>query len=422
MRWEKSLPETVSPAYIFQADLFEERCRKVKEQIGDIPLTFSIKANPFLLSCIPSQITHVEVCSPGELAICRSKKIAPESVLYSGVCKEAWDIKEAVAYGVDILTAESLHHLELEHEVMQGAGRDSVKVLLRLTSGNQFGMSKEDIRTVIANRQLYPKLDIYGIHYYSGTMKKTRQIQRDIKKLDLFLQELFEDYGYEPKLVEYGPGLSVSCFEPPYEERDWQHFTEAMSEIREFADRYPVGLEMGRFLAAPCGSYVTRIEDIKQNSETDYLICDGGIQHLKYHGQTMAMQVPPIRVCRTGEEIETTLDTAQLKAEGLNEGAVPDAAGGVSEYMICGSLCTVADVLVRSAALPAVQRGDYLVFGRCGAYSVTEGISLFLSRRLPRIYLYQQGKGYLLLRDFVETAQFNQQNFFCLKMRQEIHG
>ena len=74
---------------------------------------------------------------------------------------------------------------------------------------------------------------------------------------------------------------------------------------------------MGRYLAAPCGTYATKVMDIKNNSDTNYIICDGGIHHLKYHGQTMAMQIPEMEVMNTSAETKL--------------------------YCICGSLCTVAD-------------------------------------------------------------------------------
>lgn len=392
--WKKELMKPCSPAYIFDVDAFAQRCRRVKDMIGDIPLTYSIKANPFLLNCIPDEISHVEVCSPGELSICMALNVEPESIIYSGVTKEQWDVEQAVSYGAGILTAESILHVELENQAVLKLGKEKKRVILRLTSGNQFGMSASDIRTIIANRDHYAGLEFYGIHHYSGTQKKLRQIKKDMQRLDALLQELKAEYGFEAQLVEYGPGIGVDYFEAPYEEKDMQMLQEAMPEIADFADRYPLGIEMGRFLAAPCGNYLTQIKDRKENSDTNYLICDGGIHHLKYHGQTMAMQVPPIKVYKAAEDI-------------MNDLAVSAEESGKTPYMICGSLCTVADVLVREAELPQVETGDYLLFGRCGAYSVTEGTALFLSRTMPQIYLYKKEKGYLLVRDFVESSMLN---------------
>ena len=80
-----------------------------------------------------------------------------------------------------------------------------------------------------------------------------------------------------------------------------------------------------------------------------------------------------------------------------------DAAG---PWMLCGSLCTTADVLVREAQLPPLCVGDVIALGRCGAYSVTEGVSVFLSRDMPRVALYRDG-AFTLVRDRFATDVLN---------------
>ena len=82
-------------------------------------------------------------------------------------------------------------------------------------------------------------------------------------------------------------------------------------------------------------------------------------------------------------------------------------SGGAEEWTVCGSLCTTADVLVKNLPLTGAKEGDVLVFSKAGAYSVTEGISLFLSRPLPRVY-QREGDTLTLLRDFIKTSQINQ--------------
>lgn len=373
-----------TPAYFFDTDIFTDRIIQVKNALGDnIPLTYSIKANPFLLNCIPEQIAHVEVCSPGELTICQRMNIPADRIIYSGVMKEKTDIARALNYGVGIFTAESLRHLEMENELAMGM--DKQKVILRLTSGNQFGMSPEDIKSIIANKEKYNNMDIYGIHYYSGTQKKkTKQIEKDIVNLTKLLESLNEEFDYQPSLVEYGPGFAVDYFSDNYDEEDSKMLEDGAKLIKDFAAKYPVGIEMGRFLAAPCGTFVTQVKDLKYSSETNYVICDGGIHHLKYYGQTMAMQIPPIWV------------NSKTEFTGLKK-----------DYCICGSLCTVADVLVREVNLDELRIGDYIGFGRCGAYSVTEGSLLFLSRTMPEIYVYSHKDGCKKLRKFINSDILN---------------
>ena len=46
-------------------------------------------------------------------------------------------------------------------------------------------------------------------------------------------------------------------------------------------------------------------------------------------------------------------------------------------------LCTINDILVKRLPLGGLEIGDVLVFEQAGAYCMTEGIALFLSRDLP---------------------------------------
>ena len=66
----------------------------------------------------------------------------------------------------------------------------------------------------------------------------------------------------------------------------------------------------------------------------------------------------------------------------------------------------IADVLVREAQLPPLRVGDVIALGRCGAYSVTEGVSVFLSRDMPRVALYRDG-AFTLVRDRFATDVLN---------------
>lgn len=371
-----------TPAFIFDADEFGKRARNVKSAIGGASLCYSIKANPFLLACLPEEIDRVEVCSPGELAICRRVGVDPSTVVYSGVNKGSEDIAEAIEYGAELLTAESLRQLELINTAALAAGK-RVRVALRLTSGNQFGMDSEDLKRAAAEKGSYEGVDIVAIHYYSGTQKKKLAVvEKELAELEELADTLEERFGLSGVSLEYGPGLPADYFGDDPEGRDMAVLAEAGAMIAAVAARRSITVEFGRFLASPCGTYLTAAADIKNNNGENFVICDGGINHLKYYGQTMAMQTPPITLL--GAHGERTED-----------------------YTLCGSLCTTADILVRKVTLPALSVGDVLAFGRCGAYSVTEGIGLFLSRQLPRVVLHSERGGNRLLRDFYGTDILN---------------
>ena len=399
-----------TPYYVFDTDEFAKRAAMIRAALDckggrRIPLCFSIKANPFLLHRLPEGLDHVEVCSPGELEICIALGVKPESIIYSGVMKEKCDIERAVSYGAGILTCESIRHATLISEVMleciqEGAyeaefAETKAHVILRLTSGNQFGMSLEDIEYIISHPDEFKGIAVMGIHYYSGTQKSLRKINKDLEKIKSALTGLKEKYGFEPQLVEYGPGLCVEYFEDDWQEKEKQSLDDAAEVLREFAEEYPLGIEMGRFLAASCGKYYTQVKDLKSTGDANYAILDGGIHHLNYFGQRMAMQVPPIKVY-DGEVSENEERTDVEFTE------LPDI-----DYTLCGSLCTVADVLVREVKLKKLEIGDILEFAHCGAYSVTEAPALFLSRQLPAIYAYSKGCGYECLREHIPAAEIN---------------
>ena len=399
-----------TPYYVFDTDEFAKRAAMIRAALDckggrRIPLCFSIKANPFLLHRLPEGLDHVEVCSPGELEICIALGVQPESIIYSGVMKEKCDIERAVSYGAGILTCESIRHATLISQVMfegmpEGAheaefAETKAQVILRLTSGNQFGMSLEDIEYIISHPDEFKGITVMGIHYYSGTQKSLRKINKDLEKIKSALSILKEKYGFEPQLVEYGPGLCVEYFEEDWQEKEKQSLDEAAEVLRKFAEEYPLGIEMGRFLAASCGKYYTQVKDLKSTGDANYAILDGGIHHLNYFGQRMAMQVPPIKVY-AGEVSENE------EKNGVELTQLPD-----TDYTLCGSLCTVADVLVREVKLKKLELGDVLEFGHCGAYSVTEAPALFLSRQLPAVYAYSKEYGYECLREHIPAAEIN---------------
>ena len=399
-----------TPYYVFDTDEFAKRAAMIRAALDckggrRIPLCFSIKANPFLLHRLPEGLDHVEVCSPGELEICIALGVKPESIIYSGVMKEKCDIERAVSYGAGILTCESIRHAALISEVMleciqEGAheaefAETKTHVILRLTSGNQFGMSLDDIEYIISHPDEFKGIAVMGIHYYSGTQKSLRKINKDLEKIKSALTMLKDKYSFEPQLVEYGPGLCVEYFEEDWQKREIQALDEAAEVLREFAVEYPLGIEMGRFLAASCGKYYTQVKDLKSTGDANYAILDGGIHHLNYFGQRMSMQVPPIKVY-AGEVSENE------GKNGVELTELPD-----TDYTLCGSLCTVADVLVREVKLKKLELGDVLEFGHCGAYSVTEAPALFLSRQLPAIYAYSKECGYECLREHIPAAEIN---------------
>jgi len=106
-----------TPCYVFDLEKLRNRVRAMRELTeGKYSLCYSIKANPFLIPSLCEELDHLEVCSPGELAICEALHVPGEKIVYSGVSKTPKDIAEAIDYKAGIFTAESIHQLELIQE------------------------------------------------------------------------------------------------------------------------------------------------------------------------------------------------------------------------------------------------------------------------------------------------------------------
>ena len=131
-----------------------------------------------------------------------------------------------------------------------------------------------------------------------------------------------------------------------------------------------------------CVAGTTRVMDVKRTAQPGFLILDGGIHQINYYGWMMGMKQPEIEV-------------------------LAEKSGEEELFHLCGSLCTVNDVLARDVALHDPQKGDVICFKRCGAYAATEGMAMFLSRELPQVLICKTDGKIEKLRDQMETYLFH---------------
>ncbi len=389
---KKLAEEYGTPTFVFDADGLAERVKNVKEILNkdlintSIALCYSIKANPFLIpAMIESGVDKLEVCSPGELSICKRYKVPGDMIIYSGVHKEIEDITDAIEYGAGILTAESVRHYELIREAAGRLGRKT-GIILRLSAKSQFGMSPEDIEHILIENKDNDMVEIRGLHYFVGTQRlKLKHQREELSELQDYLTRLREEYGYELPLLEYGPGLGHPYFEKDDFSDTLLPLKELSKDLQEIAALCRLTVEMGRFLVSGAGYYLTKVVDKKRSFGRNWCIVDGGINHVNYLGQMMGMMIPVIK------------HFSQTASEGTGE---------MEEWALCGSLCTTNDVLVRAFSMREPEINDVLAFYNIGAYSVTEAMGLFLSRDLPQVIIYKDGKAHPV-RGAVETWRLN---------------
>ena len=163
-----------SPLYVFDSDAVKKRIAGIKKVLPEnTVLCYAIKANPFLVEPLKDEDLLFEVCSPGELSICEKAGLSPDKIVFSGVCKTAEDVERAYKLKVKTITLESPLHCKYLLDAVKKLPVHSQEVILRLTSGNQFGMSSEDIDACIQEIKKEPSVKIRGIHYSEKTEKNS---------------------------------------------------------------------------------------------------------------------------------------------------------------------------------------------------------------------------------------------------------
>ena len=383
------LQENKTAFYVFDIGKLKARIAHLQAALPpEVVLCYAVKANTFITKELIDTIHRFEICSPGEAEICRAVGVPSENMVISGVYKTP-EVMEAMVTDPSfhpIYTVESLEQYELFRRLAKQYGR-TLPLLLRLTNGSQFGINKGDIEAIVARRGETPEVDILGIQFFSGTQKTSlKKLKREVGKLDDLLTLLEEKYGFAAQELEYGPGFPVNYFQS--DELDEAELLSGFSELLHGMTHHPkVTLELGRSIAASCGTYYTHIVDLKRNQEQNYALVDGGMHHLVYFGQHMAMKQPFFHVC--GKEDLPATD----------------------QWNICGSLCSMNDVMTKQSPLPDLALGDVLAFENAGAYCMTEGISLFLSRDIPAVYLLLENGTAVQVRKAFDTATLNQPNY-----------
>lgn len=377
------LKENKTAFYVFDERAVKDRLAYLRGVLGeDIAIAYAIKANPFLVKGMMPYVERFEICSPGESRICDDLGVPPKMTVISGVYKTPEFIESIVAQTDGrIYTVESMTQFELLRSLSEKYGK-KLHLLIRLTNDSQFGINEEEIEQIVANRDAYGYLDILGIQFFSGTQKTSlKKLAREIRHLDEFLIRLRDEFGYTAEELEYGTGFPVAYFgETLEEEALLRGFAEL---LKEMTFRAQITLEIGRGIAACSGKYYTHIVDKKRNKGQNYLLVDGGMHHIVYFGQYMGMKHPVLSVC--GKEQQPAADS----------------------WNICGSLCSMNDIVAKQVELPEIQIGDVLCFENTGAYCMTEGISLFLSRDLPAVYLIQEDGQTVCARRPFETYILN---------------
>lgn len=356
-----------TPAYVYDLTRVRARIRQLERALPPgVEIRYSVKANPAPAVCavIASAGLGAEVSSAGELTAALDAGFPPARIMVSGPYKDP-SLRQLISGLPELLiSVDSVSELA-QLATQEGAAR---RVLLRLRpdyppvgdmcEGAQprFGIPIEHLGRCLA--YLRQNADCVGFHVYGGSqiLDKAQAAQqlRDAVDLTMRAAKLLDA---DPRVLNVGGGFGV-----PYTDDDELDLAPAAAALRAIGARTPnaqLVLELGRYLVADAGWYLTRVVHHQTFGDGPAVVVDGGIHH---------------RPDLCG------LDIARTARPPLVLGP---ARGRATPTAVLGCLCLPWDVLAYAADLPALSIGDVLAFPTAGAYGLTAAPTRFLSHGLP---------------------------------------
>ena len=325
-------------------------------------LAYAVKANPHpaLLELFAGLGASFDCASAGEMA--RVAALGAPAVFYTGPGKRTEELAQALAQGVRV-QAEGWEDLERLDALASGpvavnlrvhplAGIEEGSRLIGGTGPSAFGVDEEDLPALLDRARSLRNVAIRGLHVFAASNERDagRLLETHRHVLGM-ARRLQESLGRPLEQVDLGGGLGV-----PYREDQAPLDVAALGRgLAELLAENPwfggeLILEPGRFLAGPCGVYLTRVTRVKESRGVRFAILEGGVNHL-------------LRPLLTGQAFP-------VKAIG--------APGPLRPATLAGPLCTSLDRL-GDVDLPELVPGTVLAMGMTGAYGFSEAMAPFLS-------------------------------------------
>jgi diaminopimelate decarboxylase len=382
-----------TPFYLYHGEMIVGRVSRVKEALGT-EVSYSLKANPSLGVCqlIAREAgTGGEVASSGELVVARAAGFEPEDIVFAGPGKTDDELRMVVEEGIFADNVESLGEID---RLATLAGR-RIGVGLRINptaqlmgSGmrmggtvGQFGIDQAELEAAVLKTLSHSELILRGIHVYTAT--QVFEVEPLLEHCRNILEIALEaaDYAGQPlQMVDFGGGFGVPYFEKMVE-FDLNGFGEGFRELLSSYRPDPrlsgcrFIFELGRYLVADAGVYVTRVVDVKQMRGKTFAVTDGGMNHhltaTGNMGQVFRKSYPLLNLTRMS--------------------GVPEE--GVA---VAGPCCTPLDLFGSNIPLAEPEVGDLIGVFYSGAYGFSASNLGFLSHPAPAEVLLWGGEAHLL--------------------------
>lgn len=367
---ESIASEFGTPCYVYSRATFERHYNAYDKALGDHPhlVCYAVKANSNLavLNVLAKLGSGFDIVSIGELERVIAAGGDPTKCVFSGVGKQAHEMRRALDVGVHCFNVESeaeLHRLNDVAGEMNKLAPVSLRVNPDVDAGthpyistglkeNKFGIDILRAPEVYALANELPHLDIKGVDCHIGS--QLTEVAPFLDALDrvLALIDQLKEQGIELKHLDIGGGLGVRYDqETPPEPSEYATAVMEKLKGRDLA----LIMEPGRSIAANAGIMLTRVEFLKPTEEHNFAIIDGAMNDLLRPALYSAWQeiIP----------------------------AVPRETGEKKTYDLVGPVCETGDFLGKNRELN-LEPGDLLAVRSAGAYGFAMS-SNYNSRNRP---------------------------------------
>ncbi|HEY0598400.1 pyridoxal-dependent decarboxylase, exosortase A system-associated, partial [Sphingopyxis sp.] len=286
-----------TPLFVYDSAMLAARVAEWRAAMpAEVQLHYAMKANPYapLLAFMARLVDGFDVASGGELKAALASGMAAEHISFAGPGKRDRELEAAIAGGAT-LNLESVGEGERALSIASHLGvrpRLAVRVNpdfdlkgsgMKMGGGAKpFGVDAAEVPALV-RRLIASRADWQGFHIFAGSQALDAAAIADTQAQTVALAaRLAGEIGAAPPLVNLGGGMGVPYF-PGDKPVDAAAVGAALAET--LAARDPAlaesrfAMELGRWLVAEAGVYLTRIVDRKISHGETFLVTDGGLHH-----------------------------------------------------------------------------------------------------------------------------------------------
>lgn len=369
--------ELTTPFYYYDANLLREMLKVIRTEVdkyNKFCVHYAVKANanPKVLSIIRESGLGADCVSGGEIKAAIKAGFPTSKIVYAGVGKTDWEINLGLDYDIFCFNVESVPELEIINE-LAAAKNKTARVAFRInpdvgahthaniTTGlaeNKFGISMQDMDQVIDRALEMKHVNLVGLHFHIGSQILD---MGDFIALCNRINELQEKLFARQIIVEHinvGGGLGIDYSHP--NRQPIPNFAEYFNTYHKHLRLRPqqtLHFELGRAVVGQCGSLISKVIYVKQGTNKQFAILDGGMTDL----------------------IRPALYQAYHKIENITSEEPTET------YDVVGPICESSDVFGKAIDLNKVRRGDLIALRSAGAYGEIMA-SGYNCRTLPQGY------------------------------------